>query len=116
MPTVYQSIRQWQSDLKACKCRNTLQAWQPPTAPALYLRPSVRRSFGSSPSFLSPPLSVTQQVLALSTDTIMSSHTLVVLFDVTVLLAILLFVFTWAPAVFSKKVQRSIGWFNLMTA
>lgn len=46
----------------------------------------------------------------------MSSHTLVVLFDVTVLLAILLFVFTWAPAVFSKKVQRSIGWFNLMTA
>lgn len=45
-----------------------------------------------------------------------SHHALVVLFDVIVLLAVLLFVFTLTPAIFSKKVQRSIGWYNLMTA
>ncbi|KAF9445476.1 hypothetical protein P691DRAFT_777551 [Macrolepiota fuliginosa MF-IS2] len=45
-----------------------------------------------------------------------SGHALVVLFDVTVLLAIILFLCTLLPAVFSKSVQRSIGWYSLMTA
>lgn len=45
-----------------------------------------------------------------------SHHAQVVLFDVIVLLSILLFVFTLAPTIFSKKVHRSIGWYNLMAA
>ncbi|KAF9444668.1 hypothetical protein P691DRAFT_736113 [Macrolepiota fuliginosa MF-IS2] len=45
-----------------------------------------------------------------------SDRTLVILFDVLVLMAVVLLLCTLLPAVFSKNVYRSIGWYNLMTA
>lgn len=43
-------------------------------------------------------------------------HALVVLYDVIVLVAIILSLCTFLPAIFSKSVQRSIGWYSLTTA
>ncbi|KAF9446234.1 hypothetical protein P691DRAFT_708956, partial [Macrolepiota fuliginosa MF-IS2] len=42
------------------------------------------------------------------------NHTLVVLFDILVLVAVILLLCTLLPAVFSKNVHRSVGWYNLM--
>lgn len=45
-----------------------------------------------------------------------SHHALVILFDAIALLAILLFVVILIPAIFSKNVHRSMGWYSLMIA
>lgn len=44
----------------------------------------------------------------------MGSHAFLVLFDVLVILAVVLVTCSLLPAVFSKAVQRSFGWYNLM--
>lgn len=43
-------------------------------------------------------------------------HTLIIVFDVFVLLGFILFLCTLLPAVFSRAVQRSVAWYSLMTA
>ncbi|KAJ3574174.1 hypothetical protein NP233_g1931 [Leucocoprinus birnbaumii] len=45
-----------------------------------------------------------------------SHHSLVVLFDSIVLVSAVLSLCTFLPAILSRKVQRSIGWYSLMTA
>ena len=45
-----------------------------------------------------------------------SQHSLVVLFDVFVFAGIGLSLCTFLPAILSKNVYRSIGWYSLMTA
>ncbi|KAF9452946.1 hypothetical protein P691DRAFT_134132 [Macrolepiota fuliginosa MF-IS2] len=45
-----------------------------------------------------------------------SIHALIILFDVVVLVAVILCLCTLLPAVFSKNVHRSVGWYSLMTA
>ncbi|KAL9714062.1 hypothetical protein Ac2012v2_002369 [Leucoagaricus gongylophorus] len=45
-----------------------------------------------------------------------SQHSLVVLFDVLVLVGTVLSLCTFLPAILSKNIYRSIGWYSLMTA
>jgi len=45
-----------------------------------------------------------------------SHHSLVVFFDVVVFVAIALSFFTFLPAILSKNVHRSIGWYSLIAA
>ncbi|KAF5359744.1 hypothetical protein D9756_003442 [Leucocoprinus leucothites] len=45
-----------------------------------------------------------------------SHHSLVVLFDAIVLVATVLVLCTFLPAILSRNVKRSIGWYSLMTA
>lgn len=44
----------------------------------------------------------------------MTSHVTVILFDVLVLLSALLIVCTLLPAIFSKAVERTPGWYSLI--
>lgn len=45
-----------------------------------------------------------------------SHHTVVVLYDVIALTAMVMFICSFLPAIFSRGVQRSAGWYSLMTA
>lgn len=45
----------------------------------------------------------------------METHTSVIIFDVLVYLSVLLTVCTLLPALFSKTVERSSGWYSLVT-
>jgi len=45
-----------------------------------------------------------------------SHHSLIVFFDVAVFMAIVLSLCTFLPAILSKNVRRSIGWYSLIAA